>query len=82
MSIKIILLNVDISNNRVFDTTIFYMAHINHIITNTYTANIVNTHSWSRVGNYTNVIKQNKDEALSACTLGDFSPTLYFTTKG
>lgn len=43
---KIILLKVDILNNRRFDIIIFYMAHIT-IITSTYTANIVNTHSWS-----------------------------------
>lgn len=40
-----------------------YILHgtYNHIITSTYTANIVKTHSWSRVGNYTDVIQQNKN---------------------
>lgn len=40
-----------------------YILHgtYNHIITSTYTANIVNTHSWSWLGNYTSVIRQNKD---------------------
>lgn len=40
-----------------------YILHgtYNHIITSTYTANIVNTQSWSWLGNYTSVIRQNKD---------------------